>query len=550
MTNYRNHYSTRKTVTPQSQPIPKKNQVKNSAGGYSFAVSNWDRLQRFLILGSSGGTYYVNERKLTVENAQAVEACIKEDGQRVVNTIVEVSDAGRAPSNDPALFALAMCAAADDADTRKAALNALPQVARIGTHLFNFAEYVEGFRGWGRALRRAVANWYQGKTVDQIAFQAVKYQQRNGWSHRDLLRLAHPKTQDVNRNAVYSWIVGKEYDRENIASVIEGYEAAKSLEKDDESMIVNLIQTYNLPREAVPTHFLNSVKVWDALLEKMPVGAMVRNLGKMTSIGLIAPGSDAAKTVVSLLNDTRAISKSRIHPMAVLTALKVYENGGGYRGKLNWNPVQRVTDALDGAFYQAFGNVEPTDKRLVLALDVSGSMGTYINGSEVLSCKEAAAAMALVTANVESDYEMVAFSDKMVPINVSAKDRLDTVVDKMNRISFGGTDCALPMLWALGYNNTGGRGFYGRGKYNKISNNVVKTDAFVIYTDNETWFGSTHPCEALNQYRDTTGIPAKLAVVAMASNGFTIADPDDAGTLDIVGFDTATPNVLSGFIKG
>ena len=30
------------------------------------------------------------------------------------------------------------------------------RVARTGTHLFQFAQFVEGFRGWGRSLRRAV----------------------------------------------------------------------------------------------------------------------------------------------------------------------------------------------------------------------------------------------------------------------------------------------------------------------------------------------------------------------------------------------------------
>jgi hypothetical protein len=45
--------------------------------------------------------------------------------------------------------------------------------------------------------------------------------------------------------------------------------------------------------------------------------------------------------------------------------------------------------------------------------------------------------------------------------------------------------------------------------------------------------------QALRQYREATGIPAKLVVVAMASNGFSIADPNDAGMLDVVGFDAA-----------
>jgi 60 kDa SS-A/Ro ribonucleoprotein len=61
--------------------------------------------------------------------------------------------------------------------------------------------------------------------------------------------------------------------------------------------------------------------------------------------------------------------------------------------------------------------------------------------------------------------------------------------------------------------------------------------------------GSIHPDEALRRYRERTGIPAKLVVVGMTSSGFTIADPNDAGMLDVVGFDAAAPNVIAAFAR-
>ena len=69
----------------------------------------------------------------------------------------------------------------------------------------------------------------------------------------------------------------------------------------------------------------------------------------------------------------------------------------------------------------------------------------------------------------------------------------------------------------------------------------------MIITDSETWAGEIHPAEALRQYRDKTGIAAKLAVVAITSNGFTIADPDDGGMLDVVGFDATAPQIIADF---
>src|SRR5580765_1203640 len=212
---YLKRHGTRRV--PQWAPIPGSDQVPNSSGGFAWTVDQWTRLRRFLVLGSEGGSYYASQWKLTRENAETVERCVRDDGKRAVEEIVRVSDEGRAPKNDPALFALALAAGLGDDETRKAALTALPQVARTGTHLFQFAAFVHGFRGWGRSLRRAVARWYADQPAEALAYQAVKYRQRAGVSHRDLLRLSHPAarvgagnpTVDVTDDhaRLFEWIV-------------------------------------------------------------------------------------------------------------------------------------------------------------------------------------------------------------------------------------------------------------------------------------------------------------------------------------------------------
>jgi 60 kDa SS-A/Ro ribonucleoprotein len=80
--------------------------------------------------------------------------------------------------------------------------------------------------------------------------------------------------------------------------------------------------------------------------------------------------------------------------------------------------------------------------------------------------------------------------------------------------------------------------------------NKVEADTFVIYTDNETWAGQMHPVQALQRYRKTFGIPARLIVVGMTSTGFSIADPNDPGMLDLVGFDTSAPEAIRAFSAG
>ena len=552
MFDFTKHVSTRlrRLITPQDEPIPGSAQVPNSAGGYAWPVDAWTRLDRFLVLGTEGGTFYVGERPLTVENATAVRECLAEDGVRVVRRVVEISASGRAAKNDPALFVLALAASSEDAATRAAALDALPAVARTGTHLFHWLRFVKAFRGWGRGVRKAVGRWYTAKSPEDLAYQLLKYQSRDGWAHRDALRLAHPKAPSYEHDVLFRYatrgwesIEGSNALRTEIGGRLETVQAIRSMSVADAA---RAIRVYRLTREMVPTELLTSPEVWDALLERMPMGALVRNLGVMSKVGLLVPASDAMHAVVRKLGDREALRRARIHPLAVLAALKTYAQGRGTTGQGSWTPVAQVVDALDGAFYLSFENAPSTGKRIMLALDVSGSMVMPVHGMPYISCREASAAMALVTAAVEPNHRIVAFTKGTYPsmwsrthgsqydtglsaLSISPRQRLDDVVKSISNIPFGGTDCALPMVEATKHR--------------------WPVDAFVVYTDSETWAGNIHPAQALREYRERMGIAAKLVVVAMSSNGFSIADPEDAGMLDVVGFDTATPEVIGNFVE-
>lgn len=547
--NYRTVFNTR--VTPQAQPIPGAGQTANSAGGFAWQVDDWTQLERFLILGSEGGTFYVGEQKLTVDNAQAALRCLQADGLRVVAQVVDVSQGGKAAKNDPALFVLALASGLGDLETRRAAMAALPAVARTGTHLFHFLEYVEGVRGWGRLLRNGVTDWYNGMDASRLAYQAVKYQQRDGWSHRDALRLAKPVPATPQHDAIFGWIakgwseVGGELPADESLRLLWVYEQAKRAASEEQ--IRGLVREHRLTWEFVPSEWLGSPSVWEELLPNLPLGALLRNLGRLSANGLLVAGAAEVDTVAARLRDRDAIRRARLHPLAVLVAMKTYASGQGVRGSLKWEPVSAISDALDEAFYLAFENVEATGKRTMLALDVSGSMeGPDIAGMPGISPRIASAALALVTMRTEEKVVVTAFtsagSDGMGSVSrrrhdsgistldLSPRQRLDDVVKRISGLPFGGTDCALPMLYAL-----------ERG---------LEVDAFVVYTDSETWAGSIHPSQALAQYRERTGIPAKLVVVGMTSNGFSIADPRDPGMLDVVGMSTETPQVISQFIRG
>jgi 60 kDa SS-A/Ro ribonucleoprotein len=330
-----------------------------------------------LTIGSADGSYYVNARDHTNDNFDLILDCVKENGHSVVSAAVDVSVNNKAVKNAPAIFVLAVCAAHGDKTTKVAAFRTMPRVARTSTDFFSFIDqYKKLGGGFGAIAKKGIEAWYKGKDIDTVAYQMIKYRQRDGWTHHDVLHLAHVKPATIEESVLYSFAKDVAHGNPTqedrmLPSIVNAYLNAKTA--DSVSSVVKLITDNNLPREAIPSEFLNDIEVWDALLQKMPATALIRNLGKMTNIGLIKPMSDAEKLVISKLSNSDWLAKSRVHPITMLAAGNIYGSGQGMRGSLTWSPSNRVVDSLDNAFYASFKNVPATGKNINLALEGSGS---------------------------------------------------------------------------------------------------------------------------------------------------------------------------------
>lgn len=532
--------------TPQSEQADPC-QARNAAGGFVYQTSTYQRIHRFLTLGTDGGTYYATEQALTKDNAAVILDAARTDAQALVTHIVQVSTAGRAPRNNPAIFALAVASALGDDLGRRMAYDALAEVCRTGTHLFTWAGYREQFAGWSRGSRRAVASWYLDKPTGDLAYQAVKYRQRSGWSHRDLLRLAHPKPVGPGQDALLRWIVRNE-DAAELPPLVSAF--AELQAGATQARTLELIEQLPISWEMLPDAALKDPVVWEALINKgMPQTALMRQLPRLTGLGLFgAYGANAlTERVVSQLADPERLRRGRVHPVNVLVAARTYAAGRSDKHDRTWTPIPAIIDALDAAFYAAFGAIEPASKRTLVALDVSGSMTSRASGLPI-SCREIAAALAMVILATEPQAMVVGYTagtggyhgsqraapHELIPglslLPLSRRQRLDDVLRTTRGLSFGGTDCALPLVWAKA----------ARQEF----------DTVISITDNETWAGPIHPHQALAGYRQQAGIPTRLGAVALTPTGWTIADPADPGQLDVSGFDSAVPNLLADFSRG
>lgn len=163
------------------------------------AVNDHTRIKRLLLLGTEGSCYKTNITKdFDLENTQTLCRLLEAGhGEELVNGILSCMD--KNPANpDSLVFALAVCARmSKELKTRQAAYKVLADVCKTPAQLFHFVSYAEKVSGqttgWGRAQRKAVSDWYNGKATVALAQAVTKIKQRYGWSHMDVLRLAHVK---------------------------------------------------------------------------------------------------------------------------------------------------------------------------------------------------------------------------------------------------------------------------------------------------------------------------------------------------------------------
>ena len=464
-------------------------------------------------------------------------------------------------------------------------------------------------KGFGRAVKRAINEWalaYKDKPKE-LAYQITKYMTREGWSFKNILQCTHLRTKTgddrpqaqqaqaqaqaqqlqpahtkkthkgqgqandvppcemdlVLRYAVNGFAAMEELAKKSGLAAIENgvYVYLKAVHdakhfsetEENKAQLIELIHKHRLAREQVPTWALADTDALLALLVNkkktqvtMPLTALLRNLGSMTSHQVLADEEELQLVREHLLNPI-TIEKSRVHPVTVLMAWFTYRNGKGLRGQTSWTPHPSLIKTLEEMFYRSFKNVEPTDTSICFLIDGSGSM-TAPSLCEGVSNAEAAALLAMIFARSETKKEVVpnhAFyiftASKIVNYRtttgltdvsdaIHAEATLDQVLQAVQRSDWGMTDISSGILEALKYKR--------------------KYGAFVVITDNDVNSG-IEPSEAMKQYRAGMKLPnTKLAVIATQGTNLSIADPADPLMLDMVGFDSHGPKILQDFIRG
>jgi 60 kDa SS-A/Ro ribonucleoprotein len=522
-------FTHKNTGTPQTQAIlgREKEMIQGRSGGFMFDAGLWTMLRRCLLIGTAQSTYYAGKQELTEDFVKVLEQAIATDPERVATEIVYASD-GKAINNSAPLLALVLLSMGETPAAKKAFIEIFPQVVRTGSHFYEWLSYTKSLRGFGKVIQEAGKKWLSKEDVKGLAYQLLKYQQRNGFSHRDALRLFHVHPLTPDHDQLFEWVVKgwEDLPPESPSPALVQVWWYEWLKRNP-NQTHQAIAEGHLTHEMVAPVGKMDRQAWQLLFNQMPIGAMLRNLGSLTELGVLrADEPQNLKRIEDVLNNPQHLRKGRIHPIDVLKALKTYQSGGKIgRSRKTWQPVARIVAILEKAVELSFEVVQPTGKVFMHAVDVSSSMSYSTVQSVGLTCCEIATAMALVTAKAEKNYMIRGFSTQFKDLGLNHQDSFSSALRKASDKNFGGTDASVAYDWMI--------------------KNRFKADVICFWTDSESWAGYQHPAQALAKYRQKVNPNVKAVYITLAPYRITLVDPQDPLSWDLGGFDPGIPHLIS-----
>lgn len=261
------------------------------------------------------------------------------------------------------------------------------------------------------ALKRELANVIQ--QFDE--YQLAKYNGGGAMKLRDVLRIVHPVPKDAQTEALFRKVL------------------------DD-----TLETPYTWETELSAKG--NSKKVWDELIASGKVGymALLRNLRN-----IVRSGADISP-VLKILSDPERVRKSRQLPFRFYSAYLTLTNDKLMRGDIH--------RALEKALEVSVENMEQIPGRTLIAIDVSGSMGSRISQKSDVRCCDIAALLGAMASRLCEDATVCYFdcagawsSHGSKGYTIKRYGKYDSILDICKNSVFrgGGTQMDLPMIYAL-----------------------------------------------------------------------------------------------------
>lgn len=359
-------------------------------------------------------------------------------------------------------------------------------------------------------LSRQIQNGLQRAFNHFDEYQFAKYNRDNlEVKLRDALFLVHPKAKDEKQQALFDKIVNREL------------EIPYTWETELSALGQQQFESEKLKQEAFRMK-------WEELINSGKLGymALMRNLRNMLQADVSLP---EMQTVASRLADAEQVARSKQLPFRYLAAYRELE-------RVSSTHVATLMNALETAVKHSAANIEGFNEntRVLLASDVSGSMGTSISPRSTVRNYDIGILLAMLLRNRCKQVVSGIFGDDWKVVNMPS-DNILMATRHMERLC-----------------NTVGFSTNGYKVIDWLIENKMVMDKVMMFTDMQMWDSTGRFKNFEDSWKNYKKIAphAKLYLFDLAGYGqlpLRLAEPD---VYLIAGWSDRVFDVLSAIDNG
>ena len=487
--------------------IPTTDAVNNErAPAYAFTPKH--ALAQYAATGCLNSTFYASAE---AQLAKVIELCREVDAEFVARTAVYARERGFM-KDIPAL----LCAVLSVKD-RALLGRVFPRVIDNGKMLRNFVQIMRagavGRKSLGTAPKRLVREWFEARTDEQVFTASVGQSP----SIADIVRMVHPRPKSAERAALYAYLVGRAVEAATLPGVVSKYEAFK---------LGNRAETPDVPFQMLTALDLGTDE-WIAIAMNASWQMTRMNLNTFARHSVFER-KGVAELIAARLRDAKLIAKARAFPYQLMAAYATVDA----------RVPAMVREALQDAMEIAISNVPAIEGKVYVCPDVSGSMHSAVTGyrkgaTSAVRCIDVAALVAAAIVRKNPSAEVLPFEDRVVKVDLNARDSVMTNAQKLAKIGGGGTNCSAPLT--------------------KLNARKAAGDLVIFVSDNQSWVDAgggrgTATLREWNTFRKRNQ-NARLVCIDLQPYGTTqAAERNDV--LNVGGFSDRIFEVVSEFAAG
>lgn len=502
--------------------VIKRTDSENSEKAPAYAFGAEHALAQYASTGCLNSTFYATAE----DQAQAILDLSKQvRPEFIAKAAVYCKDKGLM-KDTPALL-LAILSGQKQNDLVKAIF---PKVVRGVKDMRNVAQIIRsgitGRKSFGSTMKHLMAKWLSERSPESLFKQSIGQSP----SLADVIKMVHPRPGKPGQADFFGYMIGK---CKNIAALpdnVKAFEAIKEAkglgDRDIESIPFMMLTNLELGE-----------KDWARLAGTMTWNQLRQNLNSLNKHGVFKDKA-LLRMVCEKLASPSEVERARVFPYQIFTSYM-------FTKELDHDIRGAIQDALD----HSLANLPSfSDKKICIAVDVSGSMDSPITGyrkgaTSKVSCAQVASLFAAAFIKKNKDTICVAFDSEIYLCQ--EVNRRDSVVTLAESFGFGGggTNCSLPLQWLI--------------------NEKQKVDLVVYLSDNESWIdaktttrhyaweperGGTGQMQLWNRYQSEVNPQAKLVCIDLAPNKTSQAHERE-DILNVGGFSDSVFDIVELFSK-